>query len=297
MIRKRTFLYLALLSLCGLVSLTLLAGLVGFNWLAVVPRPRPKPAKQALFQGVQYTRSIRNSPRPMVIHVVTIDLRSEGLRLLVTPGDPKADLSLSARTTSKFLNDFNAQLAINGDGFTPWHSNNLLDYYPRTGDPVEPIGYAASEGKAYSENLENQPVLYISRTNQARFGSPSGRVYNAISGNAMLVQNGGIAPGLESDPEPRTAIGLDKRGRKLILVVVDGRQPTYSQGATLEELAQILIDAGAYTGMNLDGGGSTTLVVEKGGREDVLNSPINHGVPGLERPVGNHLGIYASPLE
>jgi len=297
MIQKKTILFLLLLSLCGVASLTLLAGLLGFNWLGMLPRPQPEPANERLFQGVQYSRSVRQSPRPLVIHVVTIDLRSEGLRLLVTPGDPKAEHSLSARTTSKFLNDFNVQVAINGDGFSPWYSNNLLDYYPRTGDLVEPIGYAASDGKVYSENLHDQPVLYFSRTNLARFGSPPGRVYNAISGNAMLVQDGGIRPGLESDPEPRTAIGLDRRGRKLILVVVDGRQPGYSHGATLEELAQILIDAGAYAGMNLDGGGSTTLVAERGGRADVLNSPINHGIPGLERPVGNHLGVFAAPSD
>jgi hypothetical protein len=46
--------------------------------------------------------------------------------------------------------------------------------------------------------------------------------------------------------------------------------------------------------MNLDGGGSSTLAVEgANGRPEVLNSPIHQRIPGRERPVGNHLGIFA----
>jgi hypothetical protein len=45
--------------------------------------------------------------------------------------------------------------------------------------------------------------------------------------------------------------------------------------------------------MNLDGGGSSTLVIEgEDGQPVILNSPIDHYIPGTERPVANHLGIY-----
>ena len=293
MIRKKPLFFLLLIFLCMLVSVTILGGLFGLSWLSLVPRPQPKPVTQSLFEGVKYQREALGSPRSMVIHVVTVDLRAPGIRLLVTPGDPKAERSLKARTTSQFLNEFGVQLAINGDGFTPWYSNNLLDYYPHTGDSVEPIGFAASQGTVYSEESEGQPVLYFSRTNQVRFGLPTGKIYNAISGNLMIVQDGRVLPDLEGQTEPRTAIGVDKRGKNLVLVVVDGRQPGYSEGATLEELASILVEHGAYIGMNLDGGGSSTLVMERGSRPAVLNTPINNGIPGRERPVGNHLGIYA----
>ena len=70
----------------------------------------------------------------------------------------------------------------------------------------------------------------------------------------------------------------------------------HSSGATLEELANIMIDLGAYNAMNLDGGGSSTLVKEGLlGREDVINSPIEHQIPGRQRAVGNHLGVFANP--
>lgn len=245
----------------------------------------------------------------MVIHVVTVNLRQPGLSMLVTPGDPDAELPLTARTTSHFLKEFDLQLAINGDAFTPWRSNSLLDYYPKAGDPVTPLGFSASKGIIYAQDLYNHPTLYISRSNTARFNSPPGKIYNAISGNPILVLQGKPAVGGKDNPlsqsedapaetsQPRTAIGLDKNNRRLFIVVVDGRQPGYSEGATLNELAQILIEAGAYTAMNLDGGGSTALVKQGSlGQAVLLNSPIDNHIPGRERNVGNHLGIYAPSL-
>ncbi len=64
--------------------------------------------------------------------------------------------------------------------------------------------------------------------------------------------------GLEVD-NPRTAVGYT-RNQHAILLVVDGRQ-TASQGVTLPELAQIMLDLGCVEAMNLDGGGSTQMAV------------------------------------
>ena len=103
-------------------------------------------------------------------------------------------------------------------------------------------------------------------------------------------------PYLETEPQPRTAVGLDKNGKKLTIVIVDGRQPGYSQGATLLELAGILLEFNVHNGMNLDGGGSSTLVVmDSEGKSKVLNSPVDNHIPGRERAIGNHLGFFAKP--
>jgi exopolysaccharide biosynthesis protein len=200
---------------------------------------------------------------------------------------------LNARTTSQFLNEFGVQIAINGDGFHPWWSRGPLDYYPQPGDPVTPNGYAASNGKAYSQREGREPVLYISRRGDLSFRKPS-QVFNAIAGDRYLVLGGEKEAGLDNNErDPRTAIGFNKNGRWLYLVVVDGRQPFYSAGATFDELADILLAHGAYFGMSLDGGGSTTMVIEGDYGEPVfLNSPIDQYVPGRERPVANHLGVY-----
>ena len=278
------------------ISMVCVGLVIGGTAIWYTVRPQPGEKNEILFQGINYIRDVRRSPRPMVVHIITIDLKAPGISFLVTPGDLNGDLSLKARTTSKFLDNHDLQIAVNGGSFGPWHSNGGLNYYPHDGDPVEPLGLSASQGDIYSLNPGNEPVLYISRTNLAVFNRQPGKIYNAISGSQMLVSKGKAKSELDETPQPRTAIGLDKRGRQMVIVVIDGRQPGYSAGATLGELADILIDLGAYNAMNLDGGGSSTLVMEGAfSRPDVLNSPIEHQIPGRQRVVGNHLGVFAKP--
>jgi len=261
-------------------------------------RPQPAPITQELFPGITYVREVRKEPRPVVIHIVTVDLKAPGISFLVTPGKVGEKQSLNARTTSEFAKEFQAQLAINGDFFSPWVSNTPWDYYPRTGDPVGVHGIAASRGVQYTEGERkwDAPTLYLSKDNRPSLLRPTNEVYNAISGNIFLVREGQRGP----DPvpeknslEPRTAIGFDKEGTKLIMVVVDGRQPRFSEGLNYHELVDLLLEQGAYNAINLDGGGSTTLVAEaKQGRLEVLNSPAHTRIPGRERPVANHLGVF-----
>lgn len=261
-------------------------------------RPAPIPVKQKLYEGVTYRRVIRVFPHPMIAHVLTIDTKAKGIEFLVTPPDSKGEAPLNARTTAQFLKEFNLQLAINGGGFSPWWSHSPADYYPHEGDPITPFGVTASNGDVYwtgdDTDVGTEPTLYISRKNTLSFNNKPGRVYNAISGDRMLVLKGERASDLDNEElDPRTAIGINRNGRYLYLVVVDGRQPFYSEGATFVELANLLIDQGAFMGMSLDGGGSSTMVIEgDNGTPIILNSPIDNYIPGRERPVGTHLGIY-----
>ena len=270
---------------------------VGYN-LYDRGRPAPVAHKEKLYNGtVTYSRSVEYLPHMLIAHIMVIDLKESGAELLVTPPDFNEGPPLAARTTSGFMRDFGVQIAVNGDGFTPWWSRSPLDYYPHSGDPVTPNGYAASKGVRYADGLaydpSDEPTLFISRRSYPSFRQP-GNIYSAISGDRWLVLNGEPVPGLDdSELDPRTAVGINKNGRYLILVVVDGRQPFYSEGATFAELARILVKNGAHTAMNLDGGGSSTLVVQgEDGLPVVLNSPIDSYIPGRERPVANHLGIY-----
>jgi hypothetical protein len=261
-------------------------------------RPAPIPIKRQLYEGVTYRRVVKFTPRPMIAHVIVIDTKVKDIDLLVTPPDSDSELPLKARTTSQFLEEFGVQIAINGDGFDPWWSNSPADYYPHVGEPVTPLGLTAAAGKIYTEGIPREigtePTLFISRKNALSFNKRPDRIFQAISGDRMLLQQGKISEDLEAgESDPRTAIGTNKNGRYLILVVVDGRQPFYSEGATFTQLAQLMIDQGAYIAMSLDGGGSSTLVVEgEDGEPVILNSPIDNYIPGRERPVANHLGVF-----
>jgi len=260
-------------------------------------RALPMPERESLFPGVEYRRQVHLQPRPMITHVITIDMRTPGLRFLVTPPDKKgSDTPLRARKTTEFLREFDVQIAINGDGFSPWWSRSPADYYPHTGDPVHPRGDTASRGRVYWSTSEAFPTLYINSRNRLSFDGPA-KPFNALSGETMLVMGGQALPDLDDkELHPRTAIGYSLNGRYLYLVVVDGRQPFYSEGITLAGLAELLISLGAQYAMNLDGGGSSTLVVQgANGEPRILNAPIDNYVPGRERPVANHLGITVRP--
>lgn len=253
---------------------------------------------QPAYEGISIEREVRSSPRPLVIHVVTVDLNAPGIGVLVTPGDPDSDLPLRTQTTSQFLAEYGLQIALNGDGFLFEGGIDFMSDSPETGDPADVIGYAVSRGEVYSRAMGNQPVLYFTRGNKARFNEPFKNVYNAISGDAMLVEKGDSVVQAGGELHPRSAIALDKPNRRLMLFVIDGRQPGYSEGVTLTELAEIIIEHGGYTAMNMDGGGSSTLVTAGNlGAPLVMNSPIHQGIPGRERPVANHLGIFAKVRE
>lgn len=248
---------------------------------------------QKIFKGVTYYRDEKSRPRQVVSHVLVIDMQSEGLRFLVTPPMRETVPQLCTRTTSQFLADQGLQIAINGDGFYYLDPSQYKpqEYCPNGGDPIRLIGYAASRGKVYSPAAPGKPILYINQRNEITFDEPKGRIYNGISGDVMLVKKGAKVTGLDKTSlHPRTAMGVNRNGRWLYLIVVDGRET--SAGATFAELADMLIAYGAYTAMSFDGGGSSTMVIEGvDGRPRVLNTLIDENVPGKERAVANHLGI------
>jgi exopolysaccharide biosynthesis protein len=121
----------------------------------------------------------------------------------------------------------------------------------------------------------------------------------AVGGRPLLARDSVIVadvdttgqPGFATGRHPRTAAGVARGGKRLILVVVDGRQKPYSDGMTLRELANLMLALGARDALNLDGGGSTTMVYadpDSGGRLRIANHPSDKEG---ERPVGDVLAI------
>lgn len=117
-------------------------------------------------------------------------------------------------------------------------------------------------------------------------------VKEAISGGPYLLMGGevyidesdeNIYFGIKDHHAPRTAIGISEN-KKLYLVAVDGRQDKYSVGLSLLELAHLLKDFGIQDAINLDGGGSTEIVLNG----EILNKPSD----GEERSIGSALLIF-----
>ena len=295
----------------------------GGYWSWYYHRPQPEPLDRELFAGVHYIREKIATPRPVVIHAVIVELEQPGIGFLVTPGNPAGERMFRAQTTSRFLAAEGVQVAINANYFGPHSIKSPWDYYPRNGEPVDVWGPSASRGELNGTGRSEKTVLNIGPDNRAEFmrwsggdggSAGEGSLYNAIAGYPLPIGDGPtsgplreieLSPLRELSPpmslamrnntiNPVTAVALDKERKRLILVVVDGRQPNYSEGVTQEELGQIIRRLGGAEAIQLDGGGSSTLVIEgPHGRPKVLNSPIDRGLPGFERPVANHLGVFA----
>jgi len=253
----------------------------------------PASIRQNIFKGVTYFRNERTTPRTLIWHVLEIDTRlTDALRFLVTPPLRDTVPQLCTRTTSQFLDDHDMQIAINGDGY---FYLDPIDYPPQnycaTSDPVRPFGYAASRGRVYAPKATGRPVLYINQRNEITYDTPKGSVYNAVSADRYLINKGKKVGGLDSQiVNPRTAFATNRNGRYIYLMVIDGRET--SIGATFSEAADLLLSHGVYTAVALDGGGSSTMVIEGVDRlPRVLNTPVNENTVKLERAVANHIGI------
>jgi exopolysaccharide biosynthesis protein len=116
-------------------------------------------------------------------------------------------------------------------------------------------------------------------------------ILDAVGGTPILVQDGQVVvtPACSSSlcrSNPRTGIGVRADG-KIILVVVDGRRKRWSVGPTLFGFARIMKDLGAVQALNLDGGGSTTMVVNG----ELVNKPSD----GFERHISNAVLVLPGP--
>jgi hypothetical protein len=143
--------------------------------------------------------------------------------------------------------------------------------------------------EAYNSMKQGDTIIVITR-----FIPDYGRIMNLTGGWGKIIDKGknislnvdreeGTFPRFSEARHPRSGIGFNEDSTKVFLLVVDGRQEK-SRGVSLNEFAEIMLKEGVYSGLNLDGGGSTTLLLDG----KVLNNPSDKSG---ERPVGNALLI------
>lgn len=277
----------------------------------------------APFPGVTHIYRTESQPRPVSMHVVLIDLATPALRFKVTA--PSGTRETVRERTVDFLEREGAQIAINAHFFLPWPSEDREVFLVGLAASEGRV-YSAFEAPSQSYAIvSDAPALNLDRFNRASIvtrdpGDIEGlrvrqpvELWNAVSGSAQIVTAGiptiplylddahpkaALLPG---GPDPysnadswyerlnaRTAIGLKRDGRTLVLFTVD--RAGASLGMSVSEVARLLArDYGVWDALNLDGGGSTTLAMRQNGRAAVLNQPAEGG---LGRAVGSNLGVF-----
>lgn len=264
-----------------------------------VVAPWPEPQWHSRFPGVDLARLQVQVPRQAVLHVARVDLRTPCLQWLATPpaAADAAPLAPPGRhtgetigvKTSTFLAQHGLQLAINAAPFGP-----VVD---QEGLLLDVAGFQVSQGRPVSGPARKYPALLMMQDGTVRIQAPpfpEDGVLNAVGGFEIVLREGrDVSPqAVVPSIHPRTAVGVSADGRRLWLLVVDGRQLDYSLGATLHDLAAWLTALGASEGINLDGGGTSALVIQgTDGRAELVNRPIHRNMPGQERVSGSHLGL------
>ncbi|MCX7172909.1 MAG: phosphodiester glycosidase family protein [Proteobacteria bacterium] len=197
-------------------------------------------------------------------------------------------------------------IAINASFFATPHVKEFdgrkISYF--VGNCGYPEGWHFSGGKLISspvkENLRATMIVHgdghITLTDRVMELPPDTKF--AVSGNAMVLAKGELTPSATNVVRhPRSAVGLSADGKTLYLVAIDGRQDGHSRGVTLAELARIFQTFGADSAINLDGGGSTSMVLKDTatGVFTIANQPSEPSSAKLpvrvERPVIDVVGI------
>tara|TARA_B100000519_G_scaffold131922_1_gene113901 strand:+ start:367 stop:1263 length:897 start_codon:yes stop_codon:yes gene_type:complete len=240
------------------------------------PNAEPKTKDEKL---ISYTLKMKTDPIVNRIHVLKVDLTSQAVKAAVVLGpDPDgegpADVAL---TDPRVLAAGKSVLAFVNTN--PWDSipdaqgKKNRSWYP--GQPVVIHGLAATGGKVRAGKAPTASSVWFDAKTRVHFGhkkedSPQEGTAGfqlILSKNKVLVPEGGAR-------HPRTAIGSDEEGKALILVVVDGRQPGFSEGMNLYELAQLMKELGCWQATNMDGGGSSVMgMVNSEGEMKIMNSP------------------------
>lgn len=262
---------------------------IGAPALGPMPFPVGQTRTQAVAPGVT-RRVIRSPTGPWTINVLYVDLDRCNTIEAVKGADSAAGRFRTTELLARLAQREPVVGGVNGDFFVlkDGSPTNLLVVNGRMITPPN-----------------RRPIFAIDSTGVphiARFTLEDGRLspfwpLNAVGGQPILVADSAIDAAVDSagnkgfrERNPRTAAGIARGGKRVIFVAVDGREYE-NAGMTLRELGDLLLALGARDAINLDGGGSTTMVYadpDSAGRLRIANHPSDRGG---ERTVGDALAI------
>lgn len=242
---------------------------------------------EKLYEGVTYSSVNFKKPNgePLSVFILKVDLNNKNITL--SPIMPNNNTIFGNQTVKAMAE------ARHNSGQKVIAAVNA-DFYEGGGVPLGPVFI---NGQAVKTNYKQNNTYYFGVKND---GTPILGVYaqlpaseyanlrNAVGGGVNAVVTNGIPSGYgDTVKEPRTMIGYN--GNIVYIGLVDGRKPATSVGATLDELGKIMKSLGCEQALNLDGGGSSTMVL-KNTADDVFRI-VNSYSDANPRAVANGLAI------
>lgn len=293
----------------ALAAAALAGGMCRANW-----REDMWTRPVALREGVSVKALALEEPRLMKAYIARVDLSTPGIGFTATDraenwGETMPDytnrtvlIDTKRETTAAFMARRRAQgldveLAVNTAPWGPWVPPFTHTYGSFRGWNVSG-GVELSHGKNPKKGafivvrkdgrVDATPRVPVAETNSVAI---------AMCGFGMIMTNGvptfSVAHPRPAQLAPRTALGVTADRKTLVVLVVDGRQPGYSLGADIEDLYNILRKEGVTDAVNMDGGGSSSLVVyDRAAGRPLM---INHQPRGTERKNALNFGIFFAP--
>ncbi len=268
---------------------------------------------QPVAEGILLEKLELDEPRLMKAYVMRVDLATKGLAFTGTGRDENWGKQMPDYTnrvclidtrrerTADFVRRMRAPVEEGGRGLDlvaafntePWgpFESPWTHKYANVYSPMYCDGEVVSK-KAFGKGAifvvwKNGDADIVGEITEAQTND----VWIAHTGFNIIMRQGEDICKPGGSLAPRTAVGLSANRRWLFLLVVDGRQEEWSLGADMHDLVDILRRAGAYDAMNMDGGGSSTLVYW----DENLGLPIvcnRHNESGATRSVAANVGIY-----
>ena len=241
---------------------------------------------------------VRKEPRPLRIHNLRVALNAPELEVISLPAedpDGAGPAESQLKQPTDLFRKFQALAAVNANAYSGLSGDitGLPDWLP--GHPIDIHGMVVSQRKMISPFENKRTPFWIDRQRKPHIGDPPtvDDVAEAVSDwfSPLLMDSRIVPDSSDQALHPRTALGYDRTGTWLLLVVVDGRQRGFSEGVSLYELAQILQSQGCSHSINLDGGGSSIMLIREPGKDvRTINSPSGRN----HRPVPVMLGVRKS---
>ena len=241
-----------------------------------------------LAEGVTYYEQLYYNKSKTPVRVYSVVIKKGAASIETTmPQDSVESVgkvsNMKNQLSAAVSNGKNAIVSINADFFDMGGTNVMRGLCIKDGVLLHGTG--------------DRPWVGITKDGDAVMGVPSDytaykdKLAHAVGGSHILLKkdnpdNLSVGTEFADTIHPRTALGVTPEG-DIVLMIVDGRQPETSNGATLADLAFLLGTFGCSDGINLDGGGSSTLIVRNGSSYETKNSPS----AGSLRAVANGLMV------
>ena len=277
------------------------------------PDPEPDDAYYSVFSsdtttvapGVTQTinYALTKDDKQIVYYIATADISRDDVSIFANyhANDPSQGWAMSRVSdqmaaaqkrhsdpsdTANYVEHYNAVVGVNADFY------NMTNGVPGGALVMDGVEYHGGTSENFFAILKDGTAMIGSSSDYAAYKD---QIQEAVGGSVYLVKDGKSVVTSAADyynsRHSRTCVGITAEG-KVVMMVLDGRQEPFSAGGSAEELAQIMLDAGCVTAINLDGGGSTTFVAKQEGSNTL--TVVNRPSDGYERSVSSSLMVVST---